>query len=120
AWDDLLTCFVDNARVLDATLANLIARVADELYYWLRYREHDPDPSIDRLATLDVADSLSLAPLPLGDPVDAAVLTDLGRFRAHRHRPVVTPPELAPTIPDTRFRGWQLPELIETLDLGMH
>src|SRR5262249_11860390 len=51
---------------------------------------------------------------------DVAILTDAVRLRAHRDavpRPSMEP---VPHVPDARFRGWQLPELIETLDLGMH
>jgi hypothetical protein len=120
AWDDLLTCFVDNGRRLDETLAGLIGRASDELYYWLRYREQDPGPDHDRLNRLDVADSATLTFVSSSDPLDVAILTDLDRLRAHRR---VAPPPVSvsePRFPDARFRGWQLPELIETLDLGMH
>jgi AAA domain (dynein-related subfamily) len=120
AWEDLLACFADHARRLDETLAGLVGRAADELYYWLRYRERDPDPSHDRLARVEVADSVALPATAARIDVDPRALTDLGRLRDLRRgiRPPL--PEPALILPDARFRGWQLPELIETLDLGMH
>jgi nitric oxide reductase NorQ protein len=120
AWEDLLACFADNARRLDETLAGVIGRVSDELYYWLRYRETDPEPSHDRLTRLAVADSAVLPAVPRGDELDPLVLTDLGRLRDHRREVRQAPSAPALHLPDARFRGWQLPELVATLDLGMH
>jgi MoxR-like ATPase len=120
AWEDLLACFADNARQLDETLAGVIGRVSDELYYWLRYGDRDPEPSHDRLGRLAVADSATLPAVSGCAELDPRVLTDLGRLRDHRRGMRLPPPEPAPILLDAHFRGWQLPELIESLDLGMH
>src|SRR5439155_22461891 len=99
AWEDLLACYVDNVRRLDETLAGLIGRASDELYYWLRYREQDPNPGHDRLARFDVADSAALPPAAPRDGLDPLVLTHLGRLRDHRPGIRPPPPEPSPIVP---------------------
>lgn len=121
-WEEMLECYEGQGRSLDAGLANVIAQASDELYFWACYEAGTPDGDCGRLKegayelhTTDEAPTLSGL-----EPVDAGALADLGKLRALR-RAVEASPEPAPVaLPGARFRGWQLSELVESLDLGMH
>jgi MoxR-like ATPase len=96
-----------------------LLRVCDELYYWLRYGPHDPEPDNDRIAGADVQ-TISSRPGPTHrDDVGsvAQALTDVAAFdRVIRFGPSAGLPIAAPLLPavepgETAFVGWQYGEL---------
>ena len=121
-WEEMLECYEGQGRVLDAGLANVIAQASDELYFWACYEARPSDGSCGRLreGAYELHPSEEAPLVARLDPIDHAVLVDLDRLRALR-RGTPPAPEPAPTVvPGARFRGWQLSELVESLDLGMH
>ena len=50
AWETLVVAWQAAEKEVDESLAVPLARVADELWYWLIYRDQAPAPANDRLA----------------------------------------------------------------------
>jgi MoxR-like ATPase len=107
---------------VDERYLNLLMHLSDELYYWARWRDGDPSRDPGRLDSFRVLDAAYPPEVTLAQPLDPGLLTDSGRLKAHREKGEVKaaeePPEPAPV--KSRFRGPQLAELVESLDLGMH
>ncbi len=106
----------------DAHYDLLLMHLSDELYYWMRYWDGDPRTAPDLLESLKVRDA-SEAPENVAMPneIDHRALTDIEALRALRRGAVeVSTPVARPAYLGTRFRGPQLAELIESLELGMH
>jgi MoxR-like ATPase len=106
----------------DAGHLRLMGHLSDELYYALRYGPNPPEPASDRLAHMTVIDASQphavqpdreITPRPLTDPLALRTL--------HAVPSPATPPVEEPIHGNgSLFRGWQLKELVETLDLGMN
>jgi len=98
-----------------------LMHLADELYYWAKWREGDPLENPERLDSLMVLDAAAPPEVTVAGTIDPSVLTDVGALRKYRHEEGTEMPSAAlPTGPKGRFRGPQLGELVESLDLGMH
>lgn len=122
ALEEILT-YRDLLPEPDGKYDELLMHLADELYYWARYRDGEPALATDRLDSLKVKDAKEMPERTLTGVIDPRAFTDLGALREVR-RDVLGP---VPAVSgggeaacDTRFRGPQLPELVESLDLGMH
>ena len=108
-------------REIDDHYQDLLMHMADELYYWSKWGDGDPDTDTERLDGLVVHDANDPPEVRLGERIDPALLTDLGRLEAHRGTGTASLTEASvPDLPGARFRGPQLAELVESLDLGMH
>jgi len=96
--------------------------LADELYYWAKWRGGDPSTNPERLDSFDVCDAAFPPEVTVIDLVDRQILTDLDRLRAYRTgREASSSEDLArPVTVRSRFKGPQLAELVESLELGMH
>jgi len=106
----------------DQRYVDHIAHLSDEAYFYLRYRERAPTAGNDRLTDLALRDARALPRIHAERALDPRLLTDVGRLREHRGgvtRVGEAPPREA-SVAGSAFRGWQLAELIETLDLGMN
>jgi MoxR-like ATPase len=112
----------DRMSAPDARYDELLMHLADELYYWARYRDGDPNIDLDRLETLVITEAGAPLSVPILREVDHLAFTDLNALRVLRHEAgkAKLPPTPAPSIPSSRFRGPELPELMESLELGMH
>ena len=64
AWGDLLAAWQANDRQLDEALAVPLARAADELWHWLRFRDREPVPAYNRLFELVIDVSCEERPDP--------------------------------------------------------
>ncbi|MDI6814826.1 MAG: MoxR family ATPase [Dehalococcoidales bacterium] len=106
----------------DARYRELLMHLSDELYYWSRWRDGDPTRAPERLDRLQVLDAASPPEVTLAGSIDPGVLTDLGKLRDYRKSKETALPaeEPEPQPLKSRFKGPQLAELIESLDLGMH
>ena len=128
AWEDLLEeCRgVDLYREPAKAVLDAIGRAADELYYWLRYREKPAELENDRLddALASVHDFRGFPYVVRAEQtLDGEILTDLDRFRDYRGLEIVVDRAVSvthPSIPGSAFLGPQLAELIESLKLGMN
>jgi MoxR-like ATPase len=106
----------------DARYHELLMHLSDELYYWSRWRDGIPTIAPERLDKFQVLDASLPPEVTVAESIDPGVLTDLGKLRDYRkNREVKATAEepVAQTI-KSRFKGLQLIELIESLDLGMH
>ena len=106
----------------DSRYQELLMHLSDELYYWSKWQDRDPAISPERLDGIHVQDAAFPPKVTLGEPIDPSVLTDLNKFRSYRESKSVTLPAEEPVVSSvaSRFKGPQLGELIESLDLGMH
>jgi len=106
----------------DAEHLRLMGHLSDELYYALRYGNHEPLPEHDRLAELTIIDAGQPHVAQVDREINPRPLTDPAALRKLRAiPPAPAPPVEDPTPHDgSIFRGWQLKELVETLDLGMN
>jgi len=104
----------------DERYLELLMHLSDELYYWAKWRDGDPWKDPERLDSFQVFDAVSPPEVTIAEPLDPGVLTDLDNLREHRagKKPQAPEEEVAPLR--SRFKGPQLAELIESLDLGMH
>jgi MoxR-like ATPase len=96
--------------------------LSDELYYWVKWRNGNPKKDPERLDSLQVFDAAAPPEVTLADSIDPGVLTDEKKLDAYREGKPVEPAEEIPepVMKKSRFRGPQLAELVESLDLGMH
>jgi MoxR-like ATPase len=96
--------------------------LSDEIYLFLRYRDKEPLPSNDHLPGLVIRDAREMPIVAIDRALDPQLLVDLARLREHRRKKTVVaaPAVIEKHIAGSAFRGWQLAELIETLDLGMN
>ena len=121
---DALQELLDHRALIGETVDDhykvLLMHVCDELYYWARWQDGDPVKDPERLNSgLKVLDA-ALPPIvtPEGS-IDPRTVTDPGVLKSYRRGQEA---EAEPTVPVAhgRFRGWQLPDLVESLDLGLH
>ncbi len=123
AWEKLLLAYEATGSV-DASLAPQVATTADELYFWLRYGPAEPLPANDRLQPLLVQDAATPPAVTPEAPLNPNVLTDLKKLRRFRRELEIVKPWPAPEVPSALpkpvFRGWQLAELVESLDESMN
>ncbi len=123
AWQALLEAWEGAARELDHTLAVPLARAADELWYWLIYRDQDPLPGRERRRTLGVEPTCTARPDPTSDDL-APLLTDLDALAVYRDTGLVVPsrlPEaLTRRVEGATFQGAQLGQLVLAMERGLH
>lgn len=114
--------YKDRMRGPDEHYDELLMHLSDELYYWARYRDGDPDRSADRLEDLRVCDAEAPLHVSVVREIDPKAFTDLDTLRrVRRSVPMTALPAEPPTpVKGARFRGPQLEELVESLELGMH
>lgn len=121
AWAELLEHRHPMGGSVDERYKELLMHVCDELYFWAKYKDGDPDRDAERLdSALKVLDAAEPPTVTPALPINPAVLTDIGPFRSYRQGQTAEPPEEVEPMPRARFRGWQLPELIESLEIGLH
>ncbi len=130
AYQDLLTytggrvADPQSAYGSDGTFTGLLQRTSDELYFWLRYEDGDPQEEHDRLpheaitvydhaAEQEIREGPNLA----GALVDADQLRDLRRGRTPQ-----VDHGVASSLPgfQTGFVGWQAEELAKAILEGHH
>ena len=123
AWQALLEAWEGAERELDHTLAVPLARAADELWYWLIYRDEDPLPGRERRRTLGVDPTCTARPDPSSDDL-APLLTDLDALAVYRDTGLVVPsrlPEaLTRRVEGATFQGAQLGHLVLAMERGLH
>ena len=122
AWEELLKA-QEASGAVDGSVSKELATVADELYFWLRYGPGDPIPANDRLERLVVRDAADPSAVTPNQPLDPGVLKDRRKLRRFRRTEEVTEPapeEATPALPSPVFRGWQLAELVESVDGSMN
>lgn len=121
AWEELLDYRDSLGGSVDERYKEVLMHVCDELYFWAKYKDGDPDRDPERLdSALQVLDAAEPPTVTPEGPIGATVFTDLGALRVYRRGETVDPAEPVEAMPRARFRGWQLPELIEFLDIGLH
>jgi hypothetical protein len=99
----------------------LLMHLADEVYYWARYRERDLEIDHDRLKAFSVRSDHEAPELISSREINPSVFTDIDTLRDFRNgMPASVSTRSGGTFRDAAFRGPQLPELVESLDLGMH
>jgi MoxR-like ATPase len=123
SYRDLLHAYLRIGRTPD--IKPYLLQAADELYFWLRYREAEPLAENDSLAEIQVADSAD-HPLateretmniqPLTDPV--ALETLMLHFESGQTRRVKKSKPSPAAISSSRFVGEQLASLVMALDCG--
>jgi nitric oxide reductase NorQ protein len=106
----------------DERYLELLMHLSDELYYWAKWRDGDPARDPERLDSFQVLDAASPPEVTIAEPLDPGILTDFDKLREHRTaKKQEAAEEAAEAAPlKSRFKGPQLAELIESLDLGMH
>jgi len=121
ALEELLD-YRESVKEVDKRYLELLMHLADELYYWAKWRDKEPSKAPERLDSFEVFDAASPPEVTLADSIDPGVFTDAGKLKEYRQgRKVEAPEEVSePVAIKSRFRGPQLAELIESLDLGMH
>lgn len=100
----------------------LLMHLSDELYYWSRWRDGNTLSALERLDSLQLYDAASPPEVTMAGSVDPGMLTSLGKLKSYRRSQEATShvEEPEPHPLKSRFKGPQLAELIESLDLGMH
>lgn len=100
-----------------------LARVADELWYWLLFRDQTPAPVNDRLHRLVIEVACEARPDPISDDL-APLLTDPEALTAYRATGLVVPsrlPEaLTRRVEGAAFCGPQLGQLVLAVERGLH
>ena len=123
AWGDLLAAWQANDRQLDEALAVPLARAADELWHWLRFRDREPVPAYNRLFELVIDVSCEERPDPASEDL-APLLTDPEAFRVYRETGLVAPSRLPEAmtrrVAGATFRGPQLGQLVLAVERGLH
>jgi len=118
---ELLT-YRETEGSLDEGYLELLMHLADELYYWSKWRDQVPDRDRERLNDFQIFDSASPPEVILKDSIDPDIITSSQKLRSYREKAKVEDldkPSETVTI-TSRFKGPQLTELVESLDLGMH
>jgi MoxR-like ATPase len=107
---------------VDEEYLTLLMHLSDELYYWSKWRGGKPAKDPERLDSLQVFDAASPPEVTLVDSIDTGILTDIGKLEEYREGKKAEAPEepAEPATRKSRFRGLQLAEVVESLDLGMH
>ncbi len=101
----------------------LLMHLSDELYYWARYQDGEPTRAQDRLETMKVSEANASLAVPILLEIPPQVFTDLKTLREWRSEATESAPSSeGPFVPikEAKFRGPQLQELLESLELGMH
>lgn len=123
AWEELLAAHEANGGAVDGAISEKAATVADELYYWLRYGPADPLTENDRLEHLYVLDSVEPMPATPVAAIDHRILTDrkkLKRYRKSEKEPETPKVSVPCGTPTPVFKGWQLGELINSIDANQN
>ena len=96
--------------------------LSDELYYWAKWRDDHPNKDEERLDKFQVFNTTSPPDVTLAESLDRGLLTDRRKLAEYRRGKKVEILEetVEPTSFKSRFRGPQLIELVESLELGMH
>jgi nitric oxide reductase NorQ protein len=117
-----LLIYRETTSEVDENYLQLLMHLSDELYYWAKWRDGDPSKSPERLDSMEVFDAVSPPKVTLADSIDPGILTNIRKLEEYREgRKAEAPEELPEPVPiKSRFRGPQLGELVESLDLEMH
>jgi MoxR-like ATPase len=121
ALEELLS-YREYASDNDEHYLDLLMHFADELYYWSKWRDGNPATQKERLDSLQILDSASPPEVVLGESIDPGTFCDLRKLQEFREDEMAKSAEEASesTTLKSRFKGPQLGELVESLDLGMH
>ncbi len=121
ALEELLEYEALGGSERDARFDELLMHLSDELYYWAKWREGDPTTDPERLDALRVLDGAVPPTFASAEAIDATPLSDLDALRRRRRGQPAEDEASAPSRGRAaRFRGGQLAELVESLDLGFH
>jgi MoxR-like ATPase len=117
-----LLIYKETTTEVDENYLELLMHLSDELYYWSKWRDGDPSKDKERLDSFEVLDTAAPPEVTLVDSIDAGILIDIGKLEEYREGKKIEAPEEPPeAVPvKSRFKGPQLAELVESLDLGMH
>jgi len=117
-----LLSYKEVAGEKDDHYLKLLMHFADELYYFSKWKDGNPEKDKERLDSLKVHDAASPPEVTLGSSIDPAVLTDIEKLQEFRESKEKKESKKAPKSSSlgSRFKGPQLGELVESLDLGMH
>ncbi len=116
-----LLSYRETASENDEHYLELLMHLSDELYYWAKWRNGDPSKDEERIDSMEIFDSAKPPDVVLGDSIDPGVLTDVKKLQDYREDESLEEEEFSVTAPlKGRFKGPQLGELVESLDLGMH
>jgi len=121
ALDELLT-YSESLLEDDENYLKLLMHLCDELYFWAKWRDGDPRFDEERLDKFKVFDTAVPPEVTLAESLDPGVLTDCRKLKDYREgRKLETAEEATESASfKSRFRGPQLAELVESLDLGMN
>ena len=114
--------YKETAKSIDEEYLRLLMHLCDELYFWSKWRDKQPSKGFERLDSFQVFDAASPPEVTLAEPIDPGILTNIRKFQEYRQgKKIEVPEEVIEARPiKSRFKGPQLAELIESLDLGMH
>jgi len=106
----------------DERYLELLMHLSDELYYWAKWKDGNPKKYPERLDSIQIFNNAYPPKVTVAEPIDPGVLTDIEKLSEYRKgKKVEFPEELPePSKVKSRFRGPQLSELVESLDLGMN
>lgn len=106
----------------DEKYLELVKHLSDELYYWSKWRDGDPSKDSGRLDSFQIFDAASPPEVTMAETIEPGVLTNVGKLRDYRagKKAEEIPEETEMPVAKSRFKGPQLAELVESLDLGMH
>jgi len=106
----------------DEKYLKLLMHLSDELYYWAKWKDGDPKKYPERLDSIKVFNNSYPPKVTVDKSIDPDTLKEFGKLNEYRGgKKVEFPEELPEQSPvKSRFRGPQLSELIESLDLGMN
>jgi len=121
ALEELLI-YRETTKEVDEKYLTLLMHFADELYYWSKWREKDPSKDPERLDSFQIFDATIPPEVTLTDSIDPDILTNIKKLKSYRER---KEEEVCEELPEPIlkkgcFRGPQLAELVESLDLDMH
>jgi MoxR-like ATPase len=121
ALEELLA-YRETSAAADERYLELLKHLSDELYYWSKWRDGDPSKDIGRLDSFQVFDAASPPEVTMAQTIDPGILTDVGKLRDYRtgKQAKEISEEVEVPVTKSRFKGPQLVELVESLDLGMH